>query len=204
MKNLYLKKIATLTIAATLTMSVAACSSGNNGDKETTAAETTAEAETEAETEAVTEETTTSSEITETTTEETTTETTAEEINDPDTSMYEDREVRDWARWYLDHGYYIEYMNHDDAESYWGKGTNVVEGFAAGTDDDNLFTLDYVMKFEDYDSAEHFITELEENGWGPVERNDNGDGTHSYTLGDGIWEATLSENNVLRFVCLDL
>ena len=90
MKNLYLKKIATLTIAATLTMSVAACSSGNNGDKETTAAETTAEAETEAETEAVTEETT-SSEITETTTEETTTETTVEEINDPDTSMYEDR-----------------------------------------------------------------------------------------------------------------
>ncbi len=203
MKYLYLKKIATLAIAVTLTMSVAACSSDNNGDKETTAAETTAEAETEAETEAVTAETTTTSETAETTTEETPTETTAEEINDPDTSMYEDREVRDWARWYLDNGYHVEYMNHDDAESYWGKGTNVVEGFAAGTDNDNLFTLDYVMKFEDYESAENFITELEENGWGPVERTDNG-GSHNYTLGGGIWEATLSANNVLRFVCLDL
>ena len=198
------KKITAFVLASVLLMSVASCSTGNgkNEGKETTEAETTVETKSEAEesSEEMTSEITTSEE---TTTVETTTEA-ATEAADPDTDMYNDREVRDWARWYLDHGYYIEYMNHDDAESYWGKGTNVDEGFAAGTDGDNLFTLDYVMKFADYEAAENFITELEENGWGPVERTYNGDGTHSYTLGDGIWEATLSANNVLRFVCLDL
>lgn len=202
-KTFSMKKITAFVLAAVLLMSVASCSTGNGKDdtKETTEAETVLETnnETEESSEETASETMTSEE---TVTVETTTEAATEAV-DPDTDMYTDLEVRDWARWYLDNGYHVEYMNHDDAESYWGKGTNVVEGFAAGTDNDNLFTLDYVMKFEDYESAENFITELEENGWGPVERTDNG-GSHNYTLGGGIWEATLSANNVLRFVCLDL
>ena len=121
-------------------------------------------------------------------------------IDDPDVAMYYDPDVRAWAKWYLDQGYYVEYMSYEDSEGFWGKGTNCIEGFAAGTDDDNLLTLDYVMKFKDRESAEVFITTLEENGWDPIESYPQGDGSCNYSIAGGIWSATLSSTDVLRIV----
>lgn len=202
------KKITAIILAAAMLVSVASCSSsgGKNDDDRTKPDETTAEAKTSAgdseETvaESIEETTTTAEETTEETTTATTTEETTTIIDDPDVAMYYDPDVRAWAKWYLDQGYYVEYMSYEDSEGFWGKGTNCIEGFAAGTDDDNLLTLDYVMKFKDRESAEAFITTLEENGWDPIESYPQGDGSCNYSIAGGIWSATLSSTDVLRIV----
>lgn len=203
-KNLLTKKITALILAGTLLVSVASCSSNNENDEEeetttTTTEETTTEEETSEETtttEETTEETTEGS--TEETTEETSEETTsAVPADDPETAEYSDPEVRSWARWYLDNGYDIEYMDHDAGESWWGQGTNIVEGFAGAAPGANLFTLDYVMKFPDHDTAIAFLDELDGSDFGTVERTENGDGSCTFVVEDGYYTGSLSTTNVI-------
>ena len=194
-KNLLAKKFTAAVIAASLVASAASCSS-NGKKEETTAAETT--------TEAATEETTTAESSEETTT-ETTEETTAETSDEsnsasgnPEVDEYTDPEVRKWAQWYLDEGYMIRTIGD---ESFFGPHSDMVEGFAAGTEDDNILTLDFVMKFPDYDSVDAYLNRVDEGKRGPVVRTDNGDGSYEIDIFNGIWTGTLSANNVLRLVC---
>ena len=202
------KKVLAIALAAAVLVSAASCSSSDGKEDRsdsdvTTAEEKTSAEETEEETVAESSEDTTTA-TTEQTTEETTTTTTEETttvIDDPDVAMYNDPDVRAWAKWYLDNGYFVEYMSYEDSEGYWGKGTNCIEGFAAGTDNDNLLTLDYVMKFSDSESVDAFITTLDENGWAPIEKYPQGDGSCNYSIAGGIWTATVSSSNVLRIVC---
>ena len=199
-KAIDLKKLTAFILAAALMVSVVSCSSDNDSDEEeeeTTTVETTEEETTT--TEETSEETTTS----ETTTEETTVETTVETtlIDDPQIDDYSDPEVRYWASWYISNGYDIEYMDHEAGESWWGEGTNMVEGFGAADAGDNLFTIDYVMKFPDYESADAFLNELDESDFGDLERTENGDGSCTFEIEGGLWTGSLSTNNVVVLVC---
>ena len=190
-KNKLTKKITALLLAASLMISVAACSSNNNSDDEEEEETTTVE---------------TTTETTTTTTEETTTEeTTAEEttttlIDDPALADYSDDEVRSWASWYISNGYDIEYMDFEAGESWWGNGTNIVEGFAAAGPGANIFTLDYVMKFPDYVAADAFLNELDGSDFGTVVRSENGDGTCTFEIAGGIYTGSLSANNVVEML----
>ena len=202
-KNLLAKKFTAAVIAASLVTSVASCSS-NGKKEETTAAETTTEAETEETTTAESSEETTTESVAETTT-ETTDETTAETSDEsnsagenPEVDEYSDPEVRKWAQWYLDEGYMIRTIGD---ESFFGPHSDMVEGFAAGTEDDNILTLDFVMKFPDYDSVDAYLNRVNEGKRGPVVRTANGDGSYEIDIFNGIWTGTLSANNVLRLVC---
>lgn len=202
-KNLLAKKFTAAVIAASLVTSVASCSS-NGKKEETTAAETTTEAETEETTTAESSEETTTESVAETTT-ETTEETTAETSDEsnsagenPEVDEYSDPEVRKWAQWYLDEGYMIRTIGD---ESFFGPHSDMVEGFAAGTEDDNILTLDFVMKFPDYDSVDAYLNRVNEGKRGPVVRTANGDGSYEIDIFNGIWTGTLSANNVLRLVC---
>lgn len=202
-KNLLAKKFTAAVIAASLVTSVASCSS-NGKKEETTAAETTTEAETEETTTAESSEETTTESVAETTT-ETTEETTAETSDEsnsasgnPEVDEYTDPEVRKWAQWYLDEGYMIRTIGD---ESFFGPHSDMVEGFAAGTEDDNILTLDFVMKFPDYDSVDAYLNRVDEGKRGPVVRTANGDGSYEIDIFNGIWTGTLSANNVLRLVC---
>lgn len=202
-KNLLAKKFTAAVIAASLVTSVASCSS-NGKKEETTAAETTTEAETEETTTAESSEETTTESVAETTT-ETTEETTAETSDEsnsagenPEVDEYSDPEVRKWAQWYLDEGYMIRTIGD---ESFFGPHSDMVEGFAAGTEDDNILTLDFVMKFPDYDSVDAYLNRVNEGKRGPVVRTANGDGSYEIDIFNGIWTGTLSTNNVLRLVC---
>ena len=177
-KSLISQKITAVILASALVMGVVSCSSGKSGKSdETTAAETTeAETVTEESSEDTAEDTTV-----ETTTEETTTETSEESdvaTGDPEIDQFEDPEVRKWAKYYLDE-----------------------EGFAAGTEDDNILTLDFVMKFPDYESVDAYLNRVNEGKRGPVVRTANGDGSYDIDIYDGVWTGTLSANNVLRLVC---
>ena len=202
-KNLLAKKFTAAVIAASLVTGIASCSS--NGKKEkTTAAETTTEAATEETTTAESSEETTTESVAETTT-ETTEETTAETSDEsnsasgnPEVDEYTDPEVRKWAQWYLDEGYMIRTIGD---ESFFGPHSDMVEGFAAGTEDDNILTLDFVMKFPDYDSVDAYLNRVNEGKRGPVVRTANGDGSYEIDIFNGIWTGTLSANNVLRLVC---
>ena len=202
-KNLLAKKFTAAVIAASLVASVASCSS-NGKKEETTAAETTTEAETEETTTAESSEETTTESITETTTETTeeTTSETSDESNsaggNPEVDEYTDPEVRKWAQWYLDEGYMIRTIGD---ESFFGPHSDMVEGFAAGTEDDNILTLDFVMKFPDYDSVDAYLNRVDEGKRGPVVRTANGDGSYEIDIFNGVWTGTLSANNVLRLVC---
>ena len=207
-KAIDLKKLTAFILAAALMVSVVSCSSDNDSDEEeeeTTTVETTEEETTT--TEETSEETTTSETTTEatteTTTEETTVETTVETtlIDDPQIDDYSDPEVRYWASWYISNGYDIEYMDHEAGESWWGEGTNMVEGFGAADAGDNLFTIDYVMKFPDYESADAFLNELDESDFGDLERTENGDGSCTFEIEGGLWTGSLSTNNVVVLVC---
>ena len=209
-KTIIVKRLTAAVLAATLMVSVASCSSDSEEEETTATEETTAEETTSAEESS--EETTTTEETTEEMTEETTeetTEVTAAEtsettfaiIDDPEVNVYTDDEVRMWASWYINNGYDIEYMDHDGAESWWGDGTNIVEGFAAAEAGDNLFTLDYVMKFPDYESADAFLNELDGSDFGDVVRTENGDGSCTFEVEGGMWSGSLSTNNVIVFVC---
>ena len=217
-KKILLKRLFACVLAASLMASVAACSSDRDtgrDEEEETAVETSEETTTEEETsEESTEETTeeTSEETTEETTEETSEETTeaaseetseetTTEVIDPAVAMYNDPEVREWALRYINDGYEIDYMDHDAGESWWGPGTNMVEGFAAGETGDNIFILDYVMKFPDYETADAFLTELDDSGFGNVVRTENGDGSCTFVIDDGMWTGSLSTNNVIVLVC---
>ena len=202
-KNLLAKKFTAAVIAASLVTSVASCSS-NGKKEETTAAETTTEAATEETTTAESSEETTTESVAETTT-ETTEETTAETSDEsnsasgnPEVDEYTDPEVRKWAQWYLDEGYMIRTIGD---ESFFGPHSDMVEGFAAGTEDDNILTLDFVMKFPDYDSVDAYLNRVNEGKRGPVVRTANGDGSYEIDIFNGIWTGTLSANNVLRLVC---
>ena len=202
-KNLLAKKFTAAVIAASLVTSVASCSS-NGKKEETTAAETTTEAETEETTTAESSEETTTESVAETTT-ETTEETTAETSDEsnsagenPEVDEYSDPEVRKWAQWYLDEGYMIRTIGD---ESFFGPHSDMVEGFAAGTEDDNILTLDFVMKFPDYDSVDAYLNRVNEGKRGPVVRTANGDGSYEIDIFNGIWTGTLSANNVLRLIC---
>ena len=203
-KNLLAKKFTAAVIAASLVTSVASCSS-NGKKEETTAAETTTEAATEETTTAESSEETTTESVAETTTTETTEETTAETSDEsdsagenPEVDEYSDPEVRKWAQWYLDEGYMIRTIGD---ESFFGPHSDMVEGFAAGTEDDNILTLDFVMKFPDYDSVDAYLNRVDEGKRGPVVRTANGDGSYEIDIFNGIWTGTLSANNVLRLVC---
>ena len=139
------------------------------------------------------------------TTTETTEETTAETSDEsnsasgnPEVDEYTDPEVRKWAQWYLDEGYMIRTIGD---ESFFGPHSDMVEGFAAGTEDDNILTLDFVMKFPDYDSVDAYLNRVNEGKRGPVVRTANGDGSYEIDIFNGIWTGTLSANNVLRLVC---
>jgi hypothetical protein len=202
-KSLLAKKFTAVVIAASLVTSVASCSS-NGKKEETTAAETTTEAETEETTTAESSEETTTESVAETTT-ETTEETTAETSDEsnsagdnPEVDEYTDPEVRKWAQWYLDEGYMIRTIGD---KSFFGPHSDMVEGFAAGTEDDNILTLDFVMKFPDYDSVDAYLNRVNEGKRGPVVRTANGDGSYEIDIFNGIWTGTLSANNVLRLVC---
>ena len=202
-KNLLAKTFTAAVIAASLVASAASCSS-NGKKEETTAAETTTEAETEETTTAESSEETTTESVAETTT-ETTEETTAETSDEsnsasenPEVDEYTDPEVRKWAQWYLDEGYMIRTIGD---ESFFGPHSDMVEGFAAGTEDDNILTLDFVMKFPDYDSVDAYLNRVDEGKRGPVVRTANGDGSYEIDIFNGIWTGTLSANNVLRLVC---
>ena len=202
-KNLLAKKFTAAVIAASLVTGIASCSS-NGKKEETTAAETTTEAETEETTTAESSEETTTESVAETTT-ETTEETTAETSDEsnsagenPEVDEYTDPEVRKWAQWYLDEGYMIRTIGD---ESFFGPHSDMVEGFAAGTEDDNILTLDFVMKFPDYDSVDAYLNRVNEGKRGPVVRTANGDGSYEIDIFNGIWTGTLSANNVLRLVC---
>jgi uncharacterized cupredoxin-like copper-binding protein len=202
-KNLLAKKFTAVVIAASLVASAASCSS-NGKKEETTAAETTTEAATEETTTAESSEETTTESVAETTT-ETTEETTAETSDEsnsagenPEVDEYSDPEVRKWAQWYLDEGYMIRTIGD---ESFFGPHSDMVEGFAAGTEDDNILTLDFVMKFPDYDSVDAYLNRVDEGKRGPVVRTANGDGSYEIDIFNGIWTGTLSANNVLRLVC---
>ena len=202
-KNLLAKKFTAAVIAASLVTSAASCSS-NGKKEETTAAETTTEAATEETTTAESSEETTTESVAETTT-ETTEETTAETSDEsnsasgnPEVDEYTDPEVRKWAQWYLDEGYMIRTIGD---ESFFGPHSDMVEGFAAGTEDDNILTLDFVMKFPDYDSVDAYLNRVNEGKRGPVVRTANGDGSYEIDIFNGIWTGTLSANNVLRLVC---
>jgi len=205
-KAIDLKKLTAFVLAAALMVSVVSCSSDNDNDndeeEETTTVETTEE-ETTTTTAETSEETTTTEATTEETTEETTVETTVETtlIDDPQIDDYNDPEVKYWASWYLSNGYEIEYMDYEAGESWWGEGTNMVEGFAAGTSNDSIFSLDYVMKFPDYESADAFLNELDGSDFGDLERSENGDGSCTFEIEGGLWTGTLSTNNVIVFVC---
>lgn len=203
-KNLLAKKFTAAVIAASLVTGIASCSS-NGKKEETTAAETTTEAKTEETTTAESSEETTTESVAETTTTETTEETTAETSDEsnsagenPEVDEYSDPEVRKWAQWYLDEGYMIRTIGD---ESFFGPHSDMVEGFAAGTEDDNILTLDFVMKFPDYDSVDAYLNRVNEGKRGPVVRTDNGDGSYEIDIFNGIWTGTLSANNVLRLVC---
>lgn len=205
-KAIEIKKLAASVLAASLMMSVAACSSdSDSSDEEEETTTTTVETTTEetATSEETSEETTTTEETTEETSEETTVETSEETtlIDDPEVEMYNDPEVRSWASWYISNGYDIEYMDFDAGESWWGEGTNMVEGFAAAEGGDNLFTLDYVMKFPDHETADAFLNELDGSDFGTVTRSENGDGSCSFEVEGGMWYGSLSTNNVIVFVC---
>ena len=205
-KAIELKKLAALVLAASLMVSVAACSSdSDNSDEEEETTTTTVETTTEETTtsEETSEETTTTEETTEETSEETTTETSEETtlIDDPEVEMYNDPEVRSWASWYISNGYDIEYMDFEAGESWWGEGTNMVEGFAAAEGGDNLFTLDYVMKFPDHETADAFLNELDGSDFGTVTRTEHGDGSCEFEVEGGMWYGSLSVNNVIVFVC---
>ncbi len=196
-KSLISQKITTVILASALVMGVVSCSSGKSDKSDETTAVRTTEAET------VTEETSeeTSEETTVETTEETTTETTEESdvaTGDPEIDQFEDPEVRKWAKYYLDEGYKIREIGD---ESFFGPHSDMIEGFAAGTDDDNILTLDFVMKFPDYESADTYLDRVDEGKRGPVVRTDNGDGSYDIDIHDGVWTGTLSANNVLRLVC---
>ena len=202
-KNLLAKKFTASVIAASLVMGIASCSS-NGTKEETTAAETTTETETEETTTAESSEETTTESVAETTT-ETTEETTAETSDEsnsasgnPEVDEYTDPEVRKWAQWYLDEGYMIRTIGD---ESFFGPHSDMVEGFAAGTEDDNILTLDFVMKFPDYDSVDAYLNRVDEGKRGPVVRTANGDGSYEIDIFNGVWTGTLSANNVLRLVC---
>ncbi|MCR5529991.1 MAG: hypothetical protein K6F49_12325 [Saccharofermentans sp.] len=198
-KTIIVKRLTAAVLAATLMVSVASCSSDSE-EEETTTTTTTASEETS-------EETTTTEETTEETSEETSSEsseeTSSEEtvIDDPEVAMYNDPEVRSWASWYINNGYDIEYMDHEAGESFWGEGTNMVEGFGAAEPGDNLFTIDYVMKFPDYESADAFLNELDGSDFGDVVRTENGDGSCTFEVEGGMWYGSLSTNNVIVFVC---
>lgn len=210
-----LKRFGAGLIATALMTSFAACSSDSDKDsdkeEETTVVETTAEETTEESVaeETSLEETTTVEETTvETSEETTTTEATTEEtteatttvIDDPAVAMYSDPEVKEWALKYINNGFHVEYMDHDGGESFWGTGTNMVEGFGAGDDGDSLFTLDYVMKFPDHETADAFLTELDGSAFGHVERTDNGDGSCTFEIEGGMWTGSVSVNNVLVLI----
>lgn len=197
-KSLISQKITAVILASALVMGVVSCSSGKSGKSdETTAAETTeAETVTEESSEDTAEDTTV-----ETTTEETTTETSEESdvaTGDPEIDQFEDPEVRKWAKYYLDEGYKIREIGD---ESFFGPHSDMVEGFAAGTEDDNILTLDFVMKFPDYESVDAYLNRVNEGKRGPVVRTANGDGSYDIDIYDGVWTGTLSANNVLRLVC---
>ena len=204
-KELLARKIMALIVAGSVITSVASCSS--NGKKEettedaseTTIEETTSTAEeTTEESAAETSEETTTSETTVKTTAESTGDDTGSASGNPEVDEYSDPEVRKWAQYYLDEGYKIRTISDD---SFFGPKSDMVEGFAAGTDDDNILTLDFVMKFPDYASADEYLTRVNEGKRGPVVRTDNGDGSYEIDIHDGIWVGTLSANNVLRLVC---
>ena len=205
-KAILLKKITSGALAAALMLSLVSCSSDNDNEEEdetTTTVETTEETSDETSEETTTVETTTEETTTaeETTVAETSEETAITTVDDPDTAEYTDPEVRNRARWYLDNGYDLEYMGHDDAESWWGQGTNIEEGFAAAEPGDNIFTIDYVMKFPDHESADAFLNQLDGSDFGTMVRTDNADGSCTFELSDGAWTGTLSANNVLEMVC---
>lgn len=208
-KNIFLNKLTATLLAAALTVSMASCSSDNNENEETetttTVEETTAEETTATETsEETSEETTTAEETTEAPAEETTDATAEETVittqDDPDTAMYTDPEVRNRARWYIDNGYYVEYMDHDNGESWWGEGTNLVEGFGAAEDDDSFLTIDYVMKFPDYETANAFLDRLDGSDFGNVVRTEHGDGSCDIEVGGGVFTGYLSTNYVIELV----
>ena len=197
-KNLLAKKFTALVIAVSLVTTAASCSS-NGTAKETTAAETTTEAAAEESVSETSDETV--EETTEEVTETTVVETTEEDIpagEYPEVDEYSDPEVRKWAKYYLDEGYKIRSISD---ESFFGPHSNMIEGLAAGTDDDNIMTLDFVMKFPDYESADTYLTGVNAGKRGPVVRTYNGDGSYDIDIHDGIWTGTLSANNVLRLVC---
>lgn len=208
-KAIIIKRLTAMLLAASIMVSVVSCSSENDNEEEEETATTTTEETTTAEETTVSEETTTAESTAEETTEETTVETTAETtsettfaiIDDPEVNVYTDDEVKMWASWYISNGYDIEYMDFEAGESWWGEGTNMVEGFAAAEGGDNLFTLDYVMKFPDHETADAFLNELDGSDFGTVTRLENGDGSCSFEVEGGMWYGSLSTNNVIVFVC---
>ncbi len=208
-KAIIIKRLTAMLLAASIMVSVVSCSSENDNEEEEETATTTTEETTTAEETTASEETTTAESTAEETTEETTVETTAETtsettfaiIDDPEVNVYTDDEVKMWASWYISNGYDIEYMDFEAGESWWGEGTNMVEGFAAAEGGDNLFTLDYVMKFPDHETADAFLNELDGSDFGTVTRSENGDGSCSFEVEGGMWYGSLSTNNVIVFVC---
>ena len=208
-KAIIIKRLTAMLLAASIMVSVVSCSSENDNEEEEETATTTTEETTTAEETTATEETTTAESTAEETTEETTVETTAETtsettfaiIDDPEVNVYTDDEVKMWASWYISNGYDIEYMDFEAGESWWGEGTNMVEGFAAAEGGDNLFTLDYVMKFPDHETADAFLNELDGSDFGTLTRSENGDGSCSFEVEGGMWYGSLSTNNVIVFVC---
>ena len=208
-KAIIIKRLTAMLLAASIMVSVVSCSSENDNEEEEETATTTTEETTTAEETTASEETTTAESTAEETTEETTVETTAETtsettfaiIDDPEVNVYTDDEVKMWASWYISNGYDIEYMDFEAGESWWGEGTNMIEGFAAAEGGDNLFTLDYVMKFPDHETADAFLNELDGSDFGTVTRSENGDGSCSFEVEGGMWYGSLSTNNVIVFVC---
>ena len=218
--NLIAKKYLILMLAGICMISSSACSSsaGGKNSEDSASGEITADLTTDdsydegnsSEDVILTDAETTETPVTEETEAEMTeAETAAAEVtskypaadpNDPDLTMFTDPDIRSIARWYLDQGYHVEPMTSEDAVDFYGEGTEVAEGFVAGTDSDGLFTLDHVLKFSDRDKANAFLDDLNDSDWAPVVSTENPDGSLTISVAEGFGNATLSNNNVLVLV----
>ena len=201
-KAIATKRLVAAILATALMVSVVSCSSGSNNDNDeeetTTTVETTTEETTTAE--ETSEETTASETTTEVTTEETTEETTVETteettlVDDPVIDEFEDPEVRYWASWYISNGYTVRAIGEG---STFVPEVGMVEGFAAIQEGDIMYTFDFVFKFEDRESVDAFIDEIDGGSdFSPVERIDD----NNFTFAEGHGVGTVSENNVVVLV----
>ena len=198
-------KIISILLIASLSISAASCSSKteeSTASSETTTASAVSETATEtskettATSETTTEETTSSDETDTEETEATTFTPPEASPDDPDLAEYTCDDVRDYARYYMDQGEYVEYMRPEDAESFWGVEYNIIEGFAHMNDNDNLFSMDFVIKFTDKEAADEFLNNLDASDYGPVVVTDMGS-YESIDIGNGYGYATLNSDNLL-------